>query len=404
MRKIAYRLRQGRVAKLEKDKETLQVDLAKALARVDVLTAGQAASSQVDEAQLRPLQTECEALKDEVTNKDGQIILLRSQLEIADRKLRLSDMENAMLKSEMELRKRSSSSQSSDDGGRVSVALALLEPYIFSVQPTNVGSEYMPQEFSFLTDRQSITVVVARSVLGVIQEENVVFVLDVSGSMQVYLEDVKSAVNLALVQQFHQTQRHFNMVTFTEIQMEFHDDLVPATPRNLEDAMRFCQHTQEGRITSDVNSCIVWCTCCRQVAEAIWLLPYGMPGDLVAFKFKKAEAILVITDGKTEVSEDLLTQVKVHYLGHPRRPKIHAVGINCVPGRTKQRALQSLAHLTQGSFRSVCLEQDTFVPVALGQKVKGIDLFDQQYVTTDEDTITDAVIEDPSEDDRQQNR
>jgi len=100
---------QGRVAKLEKDKETLQVDLAKALARVDVLTAGQAASSQVDEAQLRPLQTECEALKDEVTNKDGQIILLRSQLEIADRKLRLSDMENAMLKSEMELRKRSSS-------------------------------------------------------------------------------------------------------------------------------------------------------------------------------------------------------------------------------------------------------------------------------------------------------
>lgn len=46
------------------------MDLAKALARVDVLTAGQAASSQVDEAQLRPLQTECEALKDEVTNKD----------------------------------------------------------------------------------------------------------------------------------------------------------------------------------------------------------------------------------------------------------------------------------------------------------------------------------------------
>ena len=45
--------------------------------------------------------------------------------------------------------------------------------------------------------------------------------------------------------------------------------------------MRFCQHTQEGRITSDVNSCIVWFTWCRQVAEAIWLLQYDMPGDLV---------------------------------------------------------------------------------------------------------------------------
>ena len=47
-----------------------------------------------------------------------------------------------------------------------------------------------------------------------------------------------------------------------------------------QDAMRFCQHTQERRI-GDVNSCIVWFTWCRQVAEAIWLLQYDMPGDLV---------------------------------------------------------------------------------------------------------------------------
>lgn len=75
--------------------------------------------------------------------------------------------------------------------------------------------------------------------------------------------------------------------------------------------------------------------------------------------------------------------LEVNYLRHPRRPRIHAahdseprvgampeVGINCVPGRGKQRwiaqesmqrvvlrALQGLAHLTQGSFRPVCLEQ-----------------------------------------------
>ncbi|CAL1126276.1 unnamed protein product [Cladocopium goreaui] len=245
----------------------------------------------------------------------------------------------------------------SDEGGRVSVVLALCGDQTWRAWRVEAAS----------------------SVLGMIQEENVVFVIDVSGSMQVYLEDVKSAVNLALVQQFHQMQRHFNLVTFTEGQIEFRDDLVPATPRNLEDAMRFCQHTQAGGGSN--------------LAAAV----------RNAFRFKKAEAILVITDGKTEVSEDLLTQVKVHYLGHPRRAKVHTVGINCVPGRIKQRALQSLAHLTQGSFRSVCLEQDTFVPVAAGQKVKGIDLLDQQYVTTDEDTITDAVLEDPySEDDRLQ--
>ncbi|CAJ1368801.1 unnamed protein product [Effrenium voratum] len=99
---------QGRVEKLEKDKERLQAELAKALSRIDIFSA-QTGGGSSDDGQLRSLQSECEALKDDVTNKDGQIILLRSQLEIADRKLRLSDMENAMLKSELELRKRSSS-------------------------------------------------------------------------------------------------------------------------------------------------------------------------------------------------------------------------------------------------------------------------------------------------------
>lgn len=106
---------QGRIDKLDRDKDACQIELAKALARIDILSAqGRGYPDGLSEdpslSQLRSVQSEREALKDEVTNKDGQIILLRSQLEIADRKLRLSDMENAMLKSELELRKRSASS------------------------------------------------------------------------------------------------------------------------------------------------------------------------------------------------------------------------------------------------------------------------------------------------------
>ncbi|CAJ1364105.1 unnamed protein product, partial [Effrenium voratum] len=193
-------------------------------------------------------------------------------------------------------------------------------------------------------------------------EEKVIFVVDASGSMQAYLEDVKSAVNLALMQQFHRTRRQFNILTFTEGQILFRDDLVQATPNNLEDAMRFCQLTQAGGCSN-------------------------LSAVRAAFTFQRADAIYVITDGKAEVTDDLLSQVKVHYLGHPKRPKLHAVGINCVPGRAKHRALQSLAHLTQGSFRSVCLEQDTSMPM-LGQKV-GLNF--EQFVTTDEETVTDAV-------------
>jgi len=108
---------QTRVDKLSKDKEELRLDLAKALARVDVANT---LNTTIDTArgggngfgrteasnQLRSVVGEREALKDDVTNKEGQIVLLKSQLEIAVRKLRLADVENAMLKNEIEVSRR----------------------------------------------------------------------------------------------------------------------------------------------------------------------------------------------------------------------------------------------------------------------------------------------------------
>ncbi|CAE7602052.1 VWA3A [Symbiodinium natans] len=254
----------------------------------------------------------------------------------------------------------------SDEQGQVLVALELLEPFVFSVKPSSDGSEYMPQDISFLTDRQALTIVVVRSLLGRISEDNVVFVVDASGSMQAYLEDVKSAVNLALMQQFHKTGRCFNILAFTDYQVEFHGDLVDATPKNVEAAMRFCQQVQAGGISN--------------LAAALRL----------AFSYKSAEAIYLITDGESEVKEELLTQVQVQYLSHPLRPKLHTVGINCVPGGAKNRGLQRLAQLTSGRFRAPCLEQDAgegLPPgVSKGEKVKGLDLLDNHFATTNQDT------------------
>jgi len=113
---------QSRAEKLNRDKEALSLELAKALARADIAAAGgnHAGSADVGSStsarelaeatsQLRSVTTACEALKDDVTNKECQIGLLRSQLEIRDRKLRIADMENAMLKSELETLRRSAS-------------------------------------------------------------------------------------------------------------------------------------------------------------------------------------------------------------------------------------------------------------------------------------------------------
>jgi len=116
---------QTRIDKLSKDKEELRLDLARALARVDVANTlnntmdtsrggGNGTSFSRTEAsnQLRSVVGEREALKDDVTNKEGQIVLLKSQLEIADRKLKLADMENAMLKKELEVSRRGAPARS----------------------------------------------------------------------------------------------------------------------------------------------------------------------------------------------------------------------------------------------------------------------------------------------------
>lgn len=110
---------QVRIEKLVREKDNLNSELAKALARAEAAGAADesnqvgggavpSSSSNLSEAnnQLRIVMSERETLRDEVTNKGGQILLLQSQLEIKDRKLRIADMENAMLKSELEVLRR----------------------------------------------------------------------------------------------------------------------------------------------------------------------------------------------------------------------------------------------------------------------------------------------------------
>lgn len=114
---------QARIEKLVREKESLNSELAKALARAEAGGAdegGQAgggalpsSSQSMSEAssQLKVVIGEREALRDEVTKAGGQILLLQSQLEIRDRKLRIADMENAMLKSELEVLRRNAASK-----------------------------------------------------------------------------------------------------------------------------------------------------------------------------------------------------------------------------------------------------------------------------------------------------
>jgi len=103
----------ARLDKALRDKEALSLDLGRAQARADMAAqAAESAGGQGSEAMARELSEantklraavwEKEALKDDVTNKDSQNVLLKSKLESAERKLKLADYEAAVLKKDLE--------------------------------------------------------------------------------------------------------------------------------------------------------------------------------------------------------------------------------------------------------------------------------------------------------------
>mmetsp|Transcript_148439 Transcript_148439/g.262024 ORF Transcript_148439/g.262024 Transcript_148439/m.262024 type:complete len:792 (-) Transcript_148439:106-2481(-) len=220
-----------------------------------------------------------------------------------------------------------------DEKGVAIATMGLLEPYIFRVKATNKAAEYMPQQFVFQTSRRDITAVVARSIFGPIHEDRVALVIDTSGSMQAYLDDVKVAVNSVITQQFYKSKKLFNILTYTSKSAAFRPDLVDCSQLNVEDAMRFCDAMEAGGSSEML----------RSIEHA--------------FRFPTLEALYVVTDGKCDLKDEFLNQLRALFFTHPKRPKVNTIGINCIPQRLTWQGLQAMALLTQGKFRAVCLEQ-----------------------------------------------
>jgi len=218
--------------------------------------------------------------------------------------------------------------------------MTLLEPYIFKVKPTRQAAEYMPQQFVFQTDRRKLTAVVARTIFGPIPEERVVLAVDVSGSMQGYISDVKAALNLALVQQFSGSSKQFNIITFTDMQEQFRPDFVDCEPEALEDAMQFVETIEAGGSSGLV------------------------PSLSRIFRLGSFDAVYVVTDGKFGVGDEFLAHLRSLYFGPPSRPKVHTIGINLAPARITWRGLEAAASLTKGSFRPVSLEPEVLDPIS----------------------------------------
>jgi len=227
------------------------------------------------------------------------------------------------------------SSLYTDESGVAICRMGLLEPYIFRIRESDKAQEYMPQYFVFQTDRDAMTAVVARSVFGTIVEEKVALVIDASGSLAVYLDDIKAALNSVIFQQFNKSNKSFNLVSYSDKVFSFRPDLVDCEAENITNALRFCEGIQAGGNTS--------------VLQAVE----------TAFQSVNVEAVYLLSDGKNDINDMFLNRIKVMYYSHPNRPKLNTIGINCVPRKNAWKNLQAVATLTNGVFRPICLEQNS---------------------------------------------
>lgn len=228
-----------------------------------------------------------------------------------------------------------------DEAGVATLELTLLEPTLFDIAAKKEPQEYMPQHFEFQTDRATVTAVVARTVFGVVIEGRVVFLLDVSGSMQPYLEEMKRDITEVLLQQLMPTQRCFNLVAYSEKVVSWREDLEPATPESVDSALRFLTPLAAGGGTDVVA------------------------GVEAALHGSSVEAVFLISDGKNDITDQVLQRLSLLYYSHETRPGIHTLAINCIPHRRGWKSLKAVSLATRGVFRPVCMVQESADGLAL---------------------------------------
>mmetsp|Transcript_6637 Transcript_6637/g.15901 ORF Transcript_6637/g.15901 Transcript_6637/m.15901 type:complete len:802 (-) Transcript_6637:133-2538(-) len=220
-----------------------------------------------------------------------------------------------------------------NDAGVATARMKLLEPYLFRIPRSKETQDYMPQCFRFQTDRSCVTAVVAKHIFGRIVENQIVLLLDVSGSMEFFLEEMKRALNGVLANQLCGSGKHFNVVAYTSEVVPWRPQLVQADAAAVESALAFCSSLRSGGGT-DVYAAIEH-----------------------AIRHPGVEAVYLISDGKGDIDEVLLNRVKQLYVSLVNRPQINTIALNCVPRKRGWKHMQALSILTRGVFRPVCLER-----------------------------------------------
>ncbi|XP_039090381.1 von Willebrand factor A domain-containing protein 3A [Hyaena hyaena] len=176
----------------------------------------------------------------------------------------------------------------------------------------------------------------SRRLFGTILESKVCILVDTSGSVGPYLQQVKMELILLIWEQLRKHCDRFNLLSFAEDLRLWRDTLVETTDTACHEAMQWVTHLSARGSTS--------------VLQAL----------LKAFSFHDVEGLYLLTDGKPDTSCSLILN-EVQRLKEERDLKLHTISLNC-SGRAAVDFLRNLASLTRARYHCP-VDEDTLFKI-----------------------------------------
>ncbi|XP_078200983.1 von Willebrand factor A domain-containing protein 3A isoform X4 [Callithrix jacchus] len=164
----------------------------------------------------------------------------------------------------------------------------------------------------------------SRQLFGTVLENRVCILLDTSGSMGPYLQQVKTELVLLIWEQLRKRCDSFNLLSFAEGLQLWQDTLMETTDEACHEAMQWVTHLQAQGSTS--------------ILQAL----------MKAFSFHDLEGLYLLTDGKPDTSCSLVLN-EVQRLREKRDVKVHTISLNC-SDRAAVEFLRKLASITNGRY------------------------------------------------------
>uniref|UniRef100_A0A8C3I458 von Willebrand factor A domain containing 3A n=1 Tax=Chrysemys picta bellii TaxID=8478 RepID=A0A8C3I458_CHRPI len=172
----------------------------------------------------------------------------------------------------------------------------------------------------------------SRRLFGTILETKVCILIDTSGSMDPYLQQVTKELTSLIWEQLRKNNARFNLLKFAEDIDTWQEFLVEATDETCHDAVQWVSKFQ-----AHGNTCVL-----KALQKA--------------FCFQDLEALYVLTDGKPDTSCSLILK-EVEKIRKKQTIKIHTISFNCSDRRANE-FLKKLASQTGGRYHRCIGDMD----------------------------------------------